>query len=1653
MLISTIPYTLALRLRVLAVFFLLTTAAIGQISIDAVHCICGPDGPGRIFITAAGTAGPFSFVWSGPNNYRDYAQNPQGISSPGLYTVIVTNAYGCAVTLSTEVGECPGMDPLSLNATPTCIGANTGAITLEEPTTGTAPYDYEWSNGEDDILEINNLAPGEYQITVTDANGCTQEASATVLSEQVLDLEAEIKPACSDQHNGRISLNVSGGSGAYTYHWSTNGGTSTIEDLAPGIYKVTVTDQDLDAPCIITRSFEVTANAPLVIASSEVTFATCITAGNGAIDLTVNGGAAPYSYLWSNGATTASVEDLNGATYCVTVTDANDCTVFGCYTTSSLTSQAAAPYVKHVRLFAVPASGPETLIYDAEWVTTAAGCVFFTGGTLEISPQLLNAMSLGEIKLRIEAETSEEMEMMLVIGHSFNLNQMQPQGSNIWTRTVPESALQHAVGSNNTLSEEFIFTGTDLHDNPLFNLRLASHQMTKCTDVPQLQPNCSWSPNYSGANLDNVHTLVRKCLQVDFNINFEEGNIRAIVNGGTGPYTYKWREEGDDEIIATGFQISNLEPGRYCISITDAAGCSVQECVTLCPQLEGLIEELIDVTAPCPGGIMDGSICIEAGNTYPLVYAWQNGTSGECISGLLEGYPYCVTVTNLACPEQDPFTHCIDALLAVTAITVVQGTSMPACSGESNGQISAIASGGRPPYTFLWGNGASGPVNDNLAAGSCHSVTVTDACGQTTSQCFNLPAYQQPSIISGSTHAACGSNPTGSINLNVTGGLQPLSFSWSRPDGFTDTTDEPMLNGVASGHYSVTVTDACEGTDSGGPFQVVMVSTSNFIQATPDITHICNAGETGAINLTVQAASPSYMWSTGATTEDVTGLSAGQHSVTITSGSCTVVNFYSVRMANIQILAAEVEKSCNGNPPGSIDIKPSGSFPPFQYMWSNGATTEDLSSVVAGTYTVTVQDAEGCTQSLSIVIENVPDPQIIVSNITNPLLQQASGSIELEVSGNGPFDYAWSNGAQTEDIASLSPGTYIVTVTDSNHCSSTEVVDIVSCVQPPPNTLFPFEVSDIQVTPLTEPNSGDGAIQLVIAYGSLPLFYEWTMDNNSNFKRYTEDISGLAEGRYCVTVTDGCTVWTHCQRVAYCGDFSIEGHYNEDACLYPGGPSIALNVNVFNRNGGIRAQWNDETALHGVQGSSQFSRSINSGQLFGTETMAGSLLWKVLVEDEATCSAEYEFNLVSVRAVEDARWNLKYFNLIDPIESQAYYGLTALADNSQYAGFPISPYTNACNRFMECDDQEIQVNHNASLGCKSCGSANEYGNCNLCTPISEMCVACSVAPDFLTTTVEYIGSHSIDVPLNVTSSVCRKVEYCLYFELGTGYPFIFRHEIPGTFNCSNPYETVDSDGDGIVDSDDNCPFIYNPSPQLDCDMDGEGNECDSTPGVTYGPVDPVTCQKQVTCSIDGTSAVVSDEEHVINFEECITTVTCKATGEILDELSHWVYCKKNSGTNEGGHALCQLVKRCTLTNVVVNVGEVGLCSEINAPYCDIALLPPTDTSENGLVFRTIHFANNHPTLEKQTILIVTDLFPNPFTSELTIAYNSEQNLSPVISIRNIQGVVLHTRTQVFEKGGGRVVVNDLADLPPGAYFISIADVDSGYFFTRMVVRQ
>jgi muramidase (phage lysozyme) len=223
------------------------------------------------------------------------------------------------------------------------------------------------------------------------------------------------------------------------------------------------------------------------------------------------------------------------------------------------------------------------------------------------------------------------------------------------------------------------------------------------------------------------------------------------------------------------------------------------------------------------------------------------------------------------------------------------------------------------------------------------------------------------------------------------------------------------------------------------------------IIVTPAVTNTICTASLGAINITVSNGTLpyTYLWSNGAITEDISGLPAGTYNVTVTDANgCSTSSTSIVATVNspITVTPAVTNTICTASL-GVINITVSNGTAPYTYLWSNGAITEDISGLPAGTYTVTVTDANGCSTSSTSIVATVNSPITVTPSVTNTICTASLGAINITVSnGTAPYTYLWSNGAITEDISGLPAGTYTVTVTDANGCStsSTSTIDAIS---------------------------------------------------------------------------------------------------------------------------------------------------------------------------------------------------------------------------------------------------------------------------------------------------------------------------------------------------------------------------------------------------------------------------------------------------------------------------------------------------------------------------------------------------------------------------------------------------------------------------------
>lgn len=974
----------------------ITQPALLQAQIDSVINIgCNGASSGSIFISVSGGNAPYSFLWSNAATTEDIT----GLTA-GTYNVAITDSKGCSAAVGATLTQ---PLPLFVNVASfqnlTCNGNSSGSIDISV-SGGVPAYGFAWSNGA--ITEdVSGLAAGTYTVTITDANGCTQTASQTLTEPAVLSASAtKVDVNCAGAFNGSVDVTVSGGTSPYSYSWNSGAITQDLLNVAGGFYQVVVTDAN---GCTATASATVAEPAALV-SSVIVTNILCNGATTGSVDLSVSGGVSPYTYLWSNAATTQDLASVVAGTYTVTITDANLCTA-----TASATITQPAPLV------AVLAG------------STNVSCNGGNDGTIDVN----------------------------VFGGT-------PLYSYLWSNSATTEDINALVQGTYSVTVTDANACTVTFSTTITQPTALSVSITK-TDVT-----CPGASN---------------------------GSADLSASGGVSPYTYLWSNG------TTTQDLTGVTGGTYTVIVTDANSCTAAGSITISEGLPLSISGVVTQVL-CNGsntGAVD--ISVSGGNT-PYTFAWSNGAASEDISGVGAG-TYTVTVNDVnLCSATASFVITQPAALVLNATP--QNVS---CNGGGNGEIDITVQGGVFPYTFAWSNLATTEDVSGLSGGS-YTVTITDAnlCTITASYTISEPSAIVSSVTA--TGVSCNGASDGSADLSVSGGTAPYTFLWSNFTGAEDAS------GLAGGLYYVIITDAngCEHRDS------VFINEPAPLALSVSITQIsCFNSNDGAIDLSVAGGtSPyTYAWSNGATTEDLSNLQNGVYVVTVTdANSCSAST--QVVIINPSVITANFVKNdplCFGDNNGSIDLIPSGGTPSYTFNWSNGASTEDIAAVVAGTYIVTITDSKGCTRVDSATLVE-PQP-LVTSGFIRHVSCNGLGDGFIDITAYGgtlPYAFAWSNGPSTEDVAQLIGGDYYVTVTDANNCS---VASLYVILEPQPLTvnLVGSNVSCF--------GGNNGNVAAIPAGGRTPYFYLW-----NNFETDSL-VANATAGTYTLQVTDSSGCFTY----------------------------------------------------------------------------------------------------------------------------------------------------------------------------------------------------------------------------------------------------------------------------------------------------------------------------------------------------------------------------------------------------------------------------------------------------------------------------------------------------------------------------------------------
>jgi len=486
---------------------------------------------------------------------------------------------------------------------------------------------------------------------------------------------------------------------------------------------------------------------------------------------------------------------------------------------------------------------------------------------------------------------------------------------------------------------------------------------------------------------------------------------------------------------------------------------------------------------------------------------------------------YVKKTTAFGCSDVTAF---VVNLYSAPQVSIVQGDSVALCRGKSINLQAVPTAPGTLPHEYNWSNGlnfANIPVQASMTPGvtQTYTITLTDANGCSSTDAIKVHSrnnVSQTAIVEINHVDVCGGND-GFIRLNPLDGTPPYQIQWSGPvtGMLSNITGVATLAGLTQGGYRVTISDASGACNLVLP--QIVINAPGFEVSVDAIVHpACPGTNTGSIALLVSGLNPVFNWSNNQTGPVANGLSSGVYSVTVTDGNCTQVlsDLEITSPPDIQLVLNDKENvRCFGGADGFIDLAVFGGTPPYIYLWNNGAVTQDLNGLPAGTYNCTVQDTKGCTSTTGPYEVTQPSALVLIVDLLAHVrcFGENNGSIAVNVSGGTPpFQYAWSNGADEPFNASLPPGFYQLTVTDANNCTVVQSATI--------NEPDQLEASSVQLQNPTCLGVANGVLELVVSGGQTPYQYVWNTGLPADTTAILLNRDG---GMYSVTVTDnaGCT--------------------------------------------------------------------------------------------------------------------------------------------------------------------------------------------------------------------------------------------------------------------------------------------------------------------------------------------------------------------------------------------------------------------------------------------------------------------------------------------------------------------------------------------------
>ena len=933
---------------------------------------CAGGATGNYRIIGSGGTGPYTYSTNGvtftpPNNGLSFQTN--GLSV-GTYNVFVQDANGCTATLPVIINQpLPLTASIAAQTNAPCIGAGTGSVTIAG-LNGTPVYTYSIGGAYQISSTFNGLVPGNYTVTVKDANNCSTTVPVVILqpSTPTGSVLSQTDVDCFGNATGSFTFDGANGTAPYTF--AINGGAfaaNPFNGLLAGNYAITVQEAN---GC--TGTFNATIFEPLALnlnVASQVNI-DCFGASTGEVTLMANNGTAPYTYGF--GASTNSTGIFTGlaaGNNNFTVTDNNGCstpvvanilqpaTGIGALitvqnnvlcsgtSTGSFTLQGNngnAPYSFTLNGF-TNATGTFSNLAAAVYnvtVTDATGCTYI---------QAVNLISPGALAASITAQTA----VNCFGGNNASVTVLASSGTNPYTYTI--GATNNVTGVFNNLS--------------------AGNYNVIVTD----QNGCTYN---QPVTIVQPLAALNSAITNQVNVSCFGGNDASVTiagSNGTGPYSY-----GLGLINNTTGQFGTLSSGNYNIIVTDNNACTFNQNVIITQPFAPLSGLTLNQTAVDCFGNNTGQIQVSGSNgTSPYTYSLgaTNNTNGNFINLIAGNYNITITDNN-ACTFVYPIVI-TQPSAALSAIIANQTDAV--CFNGSSGTVTIAAANGTPNYQYgILGNTlTNNPQITGLAAGN-YTVVVQDnnACTVNVNVVIGQPLVPIAANVTSTTDVLCYGNSTGALSIIATNGASPYNYTIG-PN--TNTTG--LFNTLAAGTYTINITDnnGCIASANTiinqpiAPLNVVISTASN---------PLCNGFNNGSATVLATggaaAANYSYLWNAVPVqnTAQANNLIAGAYTVTVTDDNlCTAVTNVTLTEPNFQLTTNASISICDGEVANLTATSLDGAAP-VTYAWTNLSNGSVLNgSTVNPTpnnsvnYTVVATDINGClTTPFNVAITVNPTP-------------------------------------------------------------------------------------------------------------------------------------------------------------------------------------------------------------------------------------------------------------------------------------------------------------------------------------------------------------------------------------------------------------------------------------------------------------------------------------------------------------------------------------------------------------------------------------------------------------------------------------------------------------------------------------------------------